>query len=58
MKPSGHIDRKRRQVKGKKGKTWAKALVRPGTLKVLIKVGAVLTQMLWVIYKIINFFRE
>ena len=58
MTPSANSDRERRRTKVKKWEGWAKRLVNPRTLRSVIAVGVLVTRVLWLIYRIINFWRE
>lgn len=51
-------DRKRRRAKPKGKLAWAKALVRPKTLKALLILGPALAKALYWIFKIIEVFRN
>jgi len=58
METSKNIDRERRRVESRKRWNWAKALIRPRTIKVLIEVGRWLTQVVYIAFAIIKFLRE
>ena len=55
MDMSEDVDRERRRVK-KKRSTWARALVRPQTIKTAIAVGKVIAEVLTAAYKLIKLF--
>lgn len=58
MEASDRFDRKRRRAKPHAGKRWAKSLIRPRTVKLLIGVGVWITRVLWLIYALVKVFRE
>jgi hypothetical protein len=58
METSDRFDRKRRRVKPKAAKSWAKPFIKPQTVKLLIGVGVWITRVLWLIYSLIKVFRE
>jgi hypothetical protein len=51
-------DRKRRRVKPKGQLAWAKALVRPKTLKALLTLGPAIAKAFYWIFKIIEVLRN
>lgn len=55
MDMSEDVDRERRRVK-KKRSTWARALVRPQTIKTAIAVGRVIAEVLTAAYNIVKLF--
>ena len=58
MSTSDRFDRKRRRVKPRSRRTWAKRLMNPRTLKILISLGQLATRIVWLIYLLIGFFRD
>jgi hypothetical protein len=58
MEASDHDDRKRRWVKPRKRRSWAKALLRPQTWKTMAVAGIAITRVIWIIYKAVHFMRE
>ena len=58
MKHSEEFDREQRRVKGEKRLNWAKVLIRPLTAKTLFKITAWITQVVAVVFKIIDLFKE
>lgn len=55
---SSDINEEQRRTEPKKRAGWAKALIRPGTLKVLIAVGQLVAAMLRLVLEVIHSFRE
>lgn len=58
METSKDIDRERRRIGSQKRWKWAKALIRPQTIKALVEVGKWVTQVIYVALAIIKFLRE
>ncbi len=55
---SSDFNEERRRTEPKNRVGWAKALIRPGTLKVLIAVGQLIAVLLRLVLEVIHSFRE
>lgn len=53
-----HPDRERRRTKSKKEASWARALMKPATFKVMVQVGKLIFALLRLAIKVHQLFRE
>jgi hypothetical protein len=58
METSDHIDRERRRTKPKSRLNWARALLNPTTLKSLVMIGKLATEVVRLIFIIAKFMRD
>ena len=58
METSDHFDRERRRTKPRKRRSWAKRLMNPRTMKLLIGIGQLAVRIACFVLLLVKHFRE